>query len=140
MREWHIRSLKVTVVLNLASPHRILDTSDLTLAPGFRSAWVAGLHSHHRLTEAVGLQDFYRHPFHTIGAHLFLKAPMSLLADRNVDLEDIDQPFTQQFENRVYAARGWDACLDLIECLVAERLTKARPPFAGTHALLAETA
>jgi hypothetical protein len=51
--EWHMPSLEVAVVLNFASPHRILSVSDPHRATEYRSGWVVGLHSHHRLTEAV---------------------------------------------------------------------------------------
>jgi AraC-like DNA-binding protein len=115
VREWHIPSLEVAVVLNFASPHR-------------RSGWVVGLQSHHRLTEAMGARDFIVIRFTPIGAHLFLQTPMSRLADRTIELEDIDGPLARSFESRIKATRGWEARLDLAELLIAERLTLARPP------------
>jgi hypothetical protein len=58
VREWHMPSLEVAVVLNFASPHRILDTSEPKRATDYRRRWVGGLHSRHRLTWAVGARDF----------------------------------------------------------------------------------
>ena len=80
VREWHIPSLEVAVVLNFAAPHRMLDASER--ATDFRGAWVVGLHSRHRITEAAGARDFIIIRFTPIGAHLFLKMPMSLVTDR----------------------------------------------------------
>ena len=128
LREWHIPSLEVAVVLNFASPHRVLNNSDPKQATEYRSGLVVGLQRRHRLTEAVGARDFIVIRFTPIGAHLFLKVPMGLIADRTIELEEIDGPWARLFENRVQATRGWEARLDLIELLIAERLTLARPP------------
>jgi AraC-like DNA-binding protein len=134
VREWHIPSLEVAVVLNFASPHRVLSASDPKRATNYRSGWVVGLQSRHRLTEAVGARDFIVIRFTPIGAHLVLKVPMGLLADRTIELEEIDGPWARMFESLVEATRGWEARLDLIELLIAERLTQARPPsFALNH-------
>jgi len=128
VREWHIPSLEVAVVLNFASPHRTLNASDPRRASDYRSGWVVGLQSRYRLTEAAGARDFIVIRFTPIGAHLFLKIPMGLLRDRTIELEEIDGPWARLFENRVQATRGWGARLDLIELLIAERLTPASPP------------
>lgn len=105
VRERHIPSLEVAVVLNFASPHRILDPSNPNRATNYRGGWVVGLQSRHRLNEAVGARDFLIIRFTPIGAHLFLKIPMDLLADRAIELEKINRPWARQFENRVEAAR-----------------------------------
>jgi AraC-like DNA-binding protein len=131
VREWHMPSLEVAVVLNFASPHRILDTSEPKRATEYRSGWVVGPHSRHRLTEALGARDFVVIRFTPIGAHLFLKMPMGLLADRTIELEQIDGPLARVFQNRVEATRNWEARIDLVELLIAERLTMARPPSAA---------
>lgn len=128
VREWHIPTLEVAVVLNFAAPHRMLNVSDRKHATDYGSGWVVGLQSRQRLTEAVGARDFIVIRFTPIGAHLFLKIPMDLLADRTIELEEIDGLLARQFENRVKATRGWEARLDLLELLIAERLTAARPP------------
>src|SRR5581483_3602165 len=126
--EWHVPSLEVAVVLNFASPHRLLDCSNPKRATEFRSGWVAGLQTRHRITEAVGDRDFLVIRFTPIGAHLFLKTPMNLLADDTIDLEDIEAPFARFFMNAVGAARDWDRRLDRAERLVGERLASARSP------------
>ena len=128
LREWHIPILEAAVVLNFASPHRALDASDPERATNYRSGWVVGLHSRHRLTEAAGERDFIIIRFTPIGAHLILKTPMDLLADRTIELEEIDGRWARQFENRVQATRAWDARLNLIELLIAERVMLARAP------------
>ena len=120
VREWHVPTLEVAVVLNFAAPHGI-----------YRSGWVVGLQSRHRLTEAVGVRDFIVIRFTPVGAHLFLKTPMDLLADRTIELEEIDGPWARVFETRVEATRGWEARLNLVERLIAERITAARPPSAA---------
>jgi len=128
VREWHIPSLEVAVVLNFASPHRVLNASDATRATDYRGGFVVGLQSRHRLTEAVGARDFIVIRFTPVGAHLFLNVPMGLLADRTIELDEINGPLARLLENRVQTTRGWEARLDLIELLIAERLTQARSP------------
>ncbi len=128
LREWRLPSLEVAVVLNFSSPHRMLDTANPNHATNYRSAWVVGLQSRHRLSEAVGARDFIVIRFTPIGAHLFLKTPMDLLADRVIELEEIDKPFARLFENGVRTARCWEARLDVMEQVIAERIAPARPP------------
>jgi len=127
VREWHVPSLEVSVVLNFASPHRLLDTSEPKRVTDCRTGWVVGLHSRHRLTEAVGARDFIVIRFTPIGAHLFLKTPMGLLTDHTIELKEIDGPLARLVDNRVKATRGWEARIDLVERLIAERLALARP-------------
>ena len=115
-------------MLNFASPHRLLDSSDPKRATEFRSGWVAGLQTRHRLTEAVGDRDFLVIRFTPIGAHLFLKTPMNLLADRTIELEEIEAPFTTSFENAVESAPDWEGRLDRAERLIAERIAPVRSP------------
>ena len=125
VREWHIPCLEVAVVLNFASPHRILDASNPQRATDYRTGWVVGLQSGHRLTEAAGTRDFIIIRFSPIGAHLFLKMPMNLLLDRVIELEEIDRRLARLLENRVKSVLGWDARLDVLELLIAERLSLA---------------
>lgn len=126
--ERHIPSLEVAIILNFASPHRTLDTSDPNQVTEHRGAWVVGLQNHHRLCEAVGERDFMVIRFNPIGAHLFLRTPMDLLVDRKVELEEIDGPFARWFTSRVQGAPGWAARFDLVESMIAERIASARQP------------
>lgn len=128
VREWHIPSVEVALVLNLAAPHRILNTSDPELATQLSGGFVVGLQSRHRITEAVGARDFVVIRFTPVGAHLFLNIPMSLLRDRTIELEEIDGRLARLLEDRVQATRNWEARLDLLELIISERLTLAHPP------------
>jgi AraC-like DNA-binding protein len=128
LHERHMPSLEVAIVLNFASPHRTLDTSDPKRVTEHRSAWVVGLQSRHQLSEAVGERDFMVIRFTPIGGHLFLKTPMDLLTDRRVALEEIDGPLARLLTTRVRGTRGWEARFDLLEFLLAKRLVSARRP------------
>jgi AraC-like DNA-binding protein len=134
LQERHLPSLEVAIVLNFASPHRTLDTSESKRVTEYRSAWVVGLQSHHQLSEAVGARDFMIIRFTPIGAHLFLNTPMDLLTDRRVELEEIEGPLARLLTTRVKESRGWEARFDSVELLLGQRLESARrPPSALIH-------
>ncbi len=121
LRERHLPIASVTLVVNFSSPHRLVATDASQMRWG-RRAWVVGLHTRHRVSEAVGERDFLALALTPTGAWRLLRTPMSALADRIVDLEDIDPRFARRLLARVDHARGWEARLEALEATLLERL------------------
>jgi AraC-like DNA-binding protein len=122
VRERHLPSTEVSLLLNFGTPHRRLDVEEWTTQDG---AWVVGLQSRHQITEAVGERHFMVVRFTPMGAHLFLGLPMHLIANQSVDLKLIDPALARLVFSRIGAARTWSDRFKTMELLIAERVTGA---------------
>jgi AraC-like DNA-binding protein len=130
VRERHLPSVEVPLLLNFGAPHRRLDGlsgSGWTKRDG---AWVVGLHDRHLLSEAVGERHFMVVRFTPIGAHLFLRTPMNLVANQAIDLADIDSNLARLLLARVGAMPGWSERFDAVEALIMERILSQVAPLA----------
>jgi len=126
IRERHLPATEVALLVNFASPHRRLEAQGTwTSCDG---AWIVGLHDRHQLTEALGEREFLVVRFTPIGAHLFLRLPMNLIANRTIPLEEIDAKLARALWTRAAAARTWAERFDAVEQLIAERVTSAIAP------------
>jgi hypothetical protein len=70
--ERHLPLREVTIVLNFAAPHRIIDPSDPKRTTEHRNAWIVALQHRHQIREAVGARDFMVIRFTPIGAQMLL--------------------------------------------------------------------
>jgi len=95
LHERHLPLREVTIVLNFAAPHRIIDPSDPKRTTEHRNAWIVALQHRHQIREAFGARDFMVIRFTPIGAQMLLGAPMDLLTDRTLALEDVDGRFAR---------------------------------------------
>ncbi len=66
-----------------------------------------------------------------IGARMLLGAPMDLLTDRTLALEDLDSRFSRLLTRHAEAARNWATRFDIVEGIIAERLASSPSPPAG---------
>jgi len=131
LHERHLPALEVAIVLNFAAPHRIIDPSDLKRTTELRNAWIVAPQHRHRIQEAFGSRNFMVIRCTPIGAQMLLGAPMDLLTDRTVALEDLDSRFSQLLTAHAEATNDWAARFDIVENIIAERLASAPPPPAG---------
>jgi AraC-like DNA-binding protein len=122
VRERHLPSTEVPLLLNFGAPHRHLGGTDQATWTSRDGAWVIGLHDGHQLSEASGERHFMVVRFTPIGAHLFLGTPMDLISNRATDLAQIDRKLASLTLARVGAAKSWPECFDAVEQLVAERV------------------
>jgi AraC-like DNA-binding protein len=129
--ERHLPSREVTIVLNFARPHRIIDASDPKRTTEHSKAWIVALQHHHQIREAVGTRDFMVIRFTPIGAHMLLETPMDLLTDRTLALEDVDSRFARHLTDHAEATHDWAARFDIVENNIAARLASAPSPPAG---------
>jgi AraC-like DNA-binding protein len=131
LHERHLPLREVTIVLNFAAPHRIIDPSDPKRATEHRKAWIVALQHRHHIREAVGTRDFMVIRLTPIGAHLLLGTPMDLLTDRTLALEDVDSRLSRLLTDRAEATLDRAALFDVVENIIAARLASAPSPPAG---------
>jgi AraC-like DNA-binding protein len=131
LHERHLPTREVAIVLNFAAPHRIIDPSDPQRTIEHRNAWIVALQHRHHIREAFGSRDFMVIRFTPIGAQMLLGAPMDLLTDRTLALEDVDSRFSKLLTSHAEAAHDWAARLDIVENIIAARLASAHQPPAG---------
>jgi len=111
--------LDAALFLNFGSPHRLFEgQSERT---GFR-AWIVGLQSGFRLGEALGVREFMVVRLSPIGANLILRLPMNLIANRIMDLDDLDSRFAADLTSRGYLASTWPERLSAVEKVLAKRI------------------
>jgi AraC-like DNA-binding protein len=135
LRERHLPSFGVSLILNFASPHRLL-SGDMADVHWGRQAWVVGLQGGYRLADAMGDRQFLIAQLTPSGAHHILRERMDLLSDRIVDLDEIDPPFARSLLSRAQSAAGWEARFDAVEAALVERLAmRASGPTVASVAL-----
>ncbi|MBO0859745.1 MAG: AraC family transcriptional regulator [Chloracidobacterium sp.] len=131
LHERHLPLREVSIVLNFAAPHRIIDPSDPKRATEHRNAWIVALQHSHQIREAFGTRDFMVIRFTPIGAQMLLGAPMDMLTDHILALEDVDSRFSRLLTGAAEAARDWAARFDIVENIITGRLASAPSPPAA---------
>jgi AraC-like DNA-binding protein len=121
LRERHLPIASVTLIVNFSSPHRLVGRDASEMGWGQR-AWVVGLQTRYRASDAVGERDFLAVRLTPMGAWRLLRTPMDAIADRIVDLEDIDPIFARRLLARLARAKGWQERLGTLERVLSERL------------------
>ena len=129
--ERHLPCREVAIVLNFAAPHRIIDPSDPSHTTEHRNAWIVALQHRHQIHEAFGARDFLVIRLTPIGAQMLLGAPMDLLTDRTLALEDLDSRFSRLLMGHAEATHDWAIRFDIVENIIARRLASAPSPPAG---------
>lgn len=129
--ERHLPSREVSIILNFAAPHRIAHPSASSCITEHRSAWITALQHRHHIREAFGARDFMVIRLTPIGAQMILGMPMDLLTDRILALDDIDRRFSQLLMKHTEDTQDWLARFDIVEQIIATRLSSAPPPPAG---------
>ncbi len=128
VRELHLPSTEVAVLLNFGESHRRLDAAGSGEWSARDGVWVVGLHNRHQLTQAFGERHFMVVRFTPIGAHLFLRLPMYAIANEAVDLEQINPTFARVLVSRVGVAKSWVDRFAAVESLIAERVAQVQIP------------
>jgi AraC-like DNA-binding protein len=131
LRERHLPSREVAIVLNFADPHRTINPSPPKRITEHRKAWIVALQHGHQIREAVGSRDFMVIRLTPVGAQMLLRTPMNLLTGRAPALEDVDIRFSSLLTKVAEATDDWASRFDAIENVVARRLASAPCPPAG---------
>ena len=124
-RERHLPAAEVPMVLNFGASHTWVDARSGSGPQRLDHAWVTGLQTRHRFSEATGERRFMVVRFTPWGAHLFFHLSMDSLADRAVLLEQIDPAIAALVSDHVMAARGWAERFDAMEELIGSRVNRS---------------
>jgi AraC-like DNA-binding protein len=127
MRRREVPSGSIVLVVNFGPPFRISGRRD-PAGEEHRSSFLAGLTDEYAITEYVGTSHGIQVDLTPLGAHLALGLPMSDLANRVVQLEDVLGPAAGRLTEALYEAPGWQAHFDLLDAALGARLAAARPP------------
>src|SRR5262245_34637637 len=128
VRERHLPSTEVPLLLNFGAPHRHMEAEGCGEWTTRDGVWVVGLHTRHQLTQAAGERHFMVVRFTPLGAHLFLGLPMHLIANEAIDLELIDPALARALVDRLTAAKSWTDRFAAMESLIAERVANSEIP------------
>ena len=134
VRERHLPSTEVPLLINLGAPHRHLNAAQPDKWTNRDGAWIVGLQNSRLLTEASGERDFLVVRFTPIGAHLFLRTPMHALAGQVADLSAIDPALASAVLDRVGGAKTWSDRFERIEELIANRIAQTTVPIGISQA------
>ena len=138
VRELHVPSPEVALVVNFGTPHRGIDGAghaSLRTSSGAEwterdGSWVVGLHDRQQITQAVGERHFMVVRFTPMGAHRFLGVPMHAIANAATDLELIDPGLARVLTSRVARAGSWCDRFAAVEALIGSRIAQAEIPGA----------
>src|SRR5262245_9119488 len=128
VQERHVASTEVPLLLNFGAPHHRLDAAGSGEWSAHDGVWVVGLHDRHQLTRAAGERHFMVVRFTPIGAHLFLRLPMHVIANEAVDLELIDPALARVLVSRILSTGRWTDRFAVMESLIAKRVADAATP------------
>ena len=128
VQERHLPSTEVPLLLNFGAPHRRLDVVGSEEWIARDGAWVVGLHNRHQLTKAEGERHFMVVRFTPMGAHLFFRLPMHLIANEAIDLELLDPVLARAIVSRIGVARSWTDRFAAMDSLIAERVADVKIP------------
>ncbi len=123
IRERHLPSPEISLLLNFGAPHRRLEGQQGWICHD--GVWVVGLHDSHQLSEAVGARDFMIVRLTPLGAHRFLRLPMHVISGRAVELRELDPKLAGLVMSRAGAARSGVDRFASMEALIAERVAEA---------------
>jgi AraC-like DNA-binding protein len=118
----------IVLILNLADPLRVIDPTDGSRSGEHATAFVAGLHQRHVLTEPTGLSRGIQVNLTPVGARHVFGVSMDSVADRSVALEDVLGPSARETVERLREAPDWEARFDIIDSTIEDRLSMVAPP------------
>lgn len=141
VRERHLPAVEVPMVLNFGAPHTTRDPRGDAGPERLDHAWVTGLQTGHRLSDATGERSFMVVRFTPLGAHRFLRLSMHELTDRVAPLDQLDSTISSLVRDHVMVAGGWEERFDAVELLIGGRLagSEARPHLERAWSELAST-
>jgi AraC-like DNA-binding protein len=117
---------QVVVIFDFGPPIAVLDNRAGHRPCRYPGGFVAGLDDRYTFTEHQGFQHGLQLNLTPLGARLFFDLPMSEIAGRVVHLTDLLPREHHDITEHLESLPDWDTRFDLIETLVANRLTRAR--------------
>jgi AraC-like DNA-binding protein len=116
---------RIVVLIELGPPVRVHDSENETQVTRFEGGFAAGLDDRQTLTSHDGRQRGILIELTCPAATRFFARPMRELAGRVVALPDLLPREHRTLAERLGSLADWDARLDVVETLLAERLTRS---------------
>lgn len=116
----------VELIVNLGSPHKVLEREDYAPASLYRDCWVAGIQNRHLVIEAVRETNLVGIRFRPGGAYPFLGFPLSELTDQVIELDLINRALVADLRGPLLEARNDLERIACVERLLLRRLDVAR--------------
>jgi AraC-like DNA-binding protein len=117
---------RVVVILEIGAPIRVHDPADPAKLTTFAGGFVAGLDDRSTLTTHDGIQRGIQIDLTPTAARRCFDRPMSELRGQVVPLVDLLPRSERHLCERLAALGDWDARLEAVESLLAERITACR--------------
>ena len=120
---------RVVFVISFGGPYRISRArlSDVTTSASF----MAGLHDTFVTNQQAGPTAGVQINLTPIGAYLFVGRPMQELANNTVPLDDLFGAAGAALTARLAEAPDWQTRFDLLDEVLIDRLSRARPASRG---------
>lgn len=113
----------IELMINLGSPHRVINSDDLTSFVLHCDGWIAGMQNSFLVTEAVAETEMVGVRFKPGGASPFFDFPIWELSDQVTALDCIWGRLVNEIREQLYEAPNIHARLRLLEQLLCRRLT-----------------
>ena len=122
LRRFELPHPDVTLIIGLGPGLEMLDPEH-PRAPGqWRRTFVAGLHAGPALMEHAGMQEGIELRLRPPVARMLLGLPLSELAGRAVDLEDVLGPEGRELPERLAQTAAWAERFDILDAALTRRV------------------
>ncbi len=122
----------IPLILDMGEGWSVADARSPGCPPQRLRSFVAGLTDGPVLVGHGGSACSLQVDLTPLGARRLLGLPMSEIANRSVDLEDVLGAGARDLTGRLADAPGWAARVELVERALVGRLAQAHPPDPGT--------
>jgi AraC-like DNA-binding protein len=112
----------VEVIINLGSPHLVVDLEHPERSEVFRESWIAGIQRRFLVIEAVREDNLVGIRFKPGGAYPFFRMSMEALSNDVVELDLLDRAFFAELRERLLGAPSRDERVRIVEDMLLSRL------------------
>jgi len=130
LRRFELPHPDVTLIIGLGPALEMLDPARPGEPGERRQTFVAGLHAGPALMEHAGTQEGIELRLRPPVARMLLGIPLSELTGRAVELEDVLGPEGRELPERLAQEPGWGDRFDLLDRVLARRMSQAAKPRA----------
>lgn len=122
-----VPSADVTLIISPDTKLRLPDVRDPARPPARHASFVAALHDTYALVEHDGYQHGVEVRLTPLGAHALFGLSMDELTNRVVELDELLGRGADELVGRLWDVTGWGQRFDLLDRLIAARITESRP-------------
>jgi AraC-like DNA-binding protein len=119
------------LLFNLASPPSLLARVPAEGERRFPTSWLSGQQSEYLETASSGRVALAGVQFRSTGAYALLRIAQHELADRVIELAELLGDGVQSLRQRLLEAAAPEACFDVLERWLLQRLERGREPHPG---------